>query len=104
MIRMLEDPFYSPWCISLKSTIVSIKVRGSLDTFLIYFELIDVRMRYRDKSLTLPACAAEGKHLPGRPEFCTLVAFKERIRQLTPDDWEQECNATKLPMRAHRSP
>ncbi|PFH47755.1 hypothetical protein AMATHDRAFT_66976 [Amanita thiersii Skay4041] len=51
-----------------------------------------VRMRYQNKNMALPACAEEGKHLPGHPEFCTLAAFRERIRQLTPVDWETECS------------
>lgn len=41
--------------------------------------------------MPLPACAAEGKHLPGAPEFCTLAAFRDRIQELTPVDWDSEC-------------
>ena len=51
----------------------------------------DVRMRYQNKNMYLPLCAADGKHLPGSPEFCTLRAFRERVKELTPDDWEMEC-------------
>ncbi|TFK22143.1 phosphoglycerate mutase-like protein [Coprinopsis marcescibilis] len=51
-----------------------------------------VRMRYQNKTMTLPICAAEGKHLPGHPEFCTLEAFKSRVEQLTPKDWTEECS------------
>jgi hypothetical protein len=40
----------------------------------------------------LPICAPEGKHLPGSPEFCTLEAFRERVQELTPTDWEVECS------------
>ncbi|KAB5591231.1 hypothetical protein CTheo_5313 [Ceratobasidium theobromae] len=50
-----------------------------------------VRMRYQNRNLALPACAAPNDHLPGFPEFCTLTAFREHVRKLTPDDWEKEC-------------
>ncbi|TFY59057.1 hypothetical protein EVJ58_g6020 [Rhodofomes roseus] len=50
-----------------------------------------VRMRYQNRNLPLPVCAEDGKHLPGSPEFCTLAAFQERIRELTPVDWDAEC-------------
>ncbi|KAF8589105.1 phosphoglycerate mutase-like protein [Ramaria rubella] len=50
-----------------------------------------VRMRYQNRSLPLPICSEEGKHFPGSPEFCTLAAFRERVRELTPDDFEREC-------------
>ncbi|CDO75738.1 hypothetical protein BN946_scf184921.g14 [Trametes cinnabarina] len=45
----------------------------------------------RNENKPLPFCAEEGKHLPGAPEFCTLSAFRERVKELTPDDWEAEC-------------
>ncbi|KAF5368046.1 hypothetical protein D9758_004503 [Tetrapyrgos nigripes] len=50
-----------------------------------------VRMRYKNKNMHLPICADEGKHLPGSPEFCTLAAFSDRVKELTPKDWEVEC-------------
>ncbi|KIY70843.1 phosphoglycerate mutase-like protein [Cylindrobasidium torrendii FP15055 ss-10] len=50
-----------------------------------------VRMRYQNKNMHLPLCADEGKHLAGAPEFCTLNAFMDRIKELTPVDWEAEC-------------
>ncbi|KAJ7151139.1 histidine phosphatase superfamily [Mycena filopes] len=50
-----------------------------------------VRMRYQNKNMALPVCAADGKHLPGSPEFCTLAAFRERVKELTPVDWDTEC-------------
>ncbi|RXW20608.1 hypothetical protein EST38_g5244 [Candolleomyces aberdarensis] len=53
-----------------------------------------VRMRYQNKSVDLPICAEEGKHLPGHPEFCTLEAFNARMKGLIPHDWDHECNAT----------
>ncbi|CAE6436924.1 unnamed protein product [Rhizoctonia solani] len=55
-----------------------------------------VRMRYQNRNLALPACAAPGDHLPGSPEFCTLAAFQQHVRKLTPGDWEKEC----VPKRA----
>jgi acid phosphatase len=51
-----------------------------------------VRMRYQNRDLVLPICAAEGKHLPGAPEFCTLEAFSARVEELTPQNWDVECN------------
>ncbi|KDN36734.1 hypothetical protein RSAG8_10663, partial [Rhizoctonia solani AG-8 WAC10335] len=54
-----------------------------------------VRMRYQNRSLALPACAAPGDHLPGSSEFCTLAAFEEHVRTLTPDDWDKECTPKK---------
>jgi len=50
-----------------------------------------VRMRYQNKAMVLPICADEGKHLLGSPEFCTLAVFRERIKELTPVDWDAEC-------------
>lgn len=50
-----------------------------------------IRMRYQNRNMLLPICADEGKHLPGSPEFCTLEAFTERVKELTPADWETEC-------------
>lgn len=50
-------------------------------------------MRYLNRNLRLPICAEEGKHLPGHPEFCTLEAFKARVEELTPVDWDMECQA-----------
>jgi acid phosphatase len=50
-----------------------------------------VRMRYQNKDMAIPYCKLEGNHLPGAPEFCTLKAFQERIRELTPEDWDAEC-------------
>ena len=51
----------------------------------------DVRARYQNRTLVLPLCADEGKHMAGAPEFCTLEAFVERVNELTPRDWEAEC-------------
>jgi len=49
-------------------------------------------MRYQNRSLELPFCAAQGNHLSGAPEFCTLEAFRARVRELTPADWDAECS------------
>jgi acid phosphatase len=48
-------------------------------------------MRYQNQNLALPFCAKDGNHLPGSPEFCTLKAFREYVKELTPDDWDAEC-------------
>lgn len=53
-----------------------------------------VRLRYQNRSLPIPFCAATGSHLPGHPEFCTLEAFSERVREFFPKDWDAECKAT----------
>lgn len=50
-----------------------------------------VRMRYQNDTMVLPACAAPGNHLEGRPEFCTLKAFADTIKKFTPVNWEAEC-------------
>ncbi|KAF4582557.1 hypothetical protein EYR38_002683 [Pleurotus pulmonarius] len=50
-----------------------------------------VRMRYQNKNMALPFCGADGKHLPGHAEFCTLAAFQERVAELTPLDYDAEC-------------
>jgi len=50
-----------------------------------------VRVRYQNRTLPLPACAEDGKHLPGVPEFCTLSAFLNRVKEISPKNWEAEC-------------
>ena len=62
-----------------------------MTAILIFYLPTDVRVRYQNENKVLPLCAEEGKHLPGSPEFCTLAAFAERVRELTPKDWEAEC-------------
>ncbi|OBZ78072.1 putative acyl-CoA synthetase YngI [Grifola frondosa] len=57
-----------------------------------------VRIRYQNKNKPIPFCAGEGRHLPGSPEFCTLTAFRERVLELTPVDWEAECAPRKASM------
>ncbi|CAA7268373.1 unnamed protein product [Cyclocybe aegerita] len=51
-----------------------------------------IRMRYQNKNMIIPLCAEQGKHLEGHPEFCTLNAFMERVKELTPKDWDAECS------------
>ncbi|KAK6353150.1 hypothetical protein TWF696_005139 [Orbilia brochopaga] len=50
-----------------------------------------VRMRYNDTPVQVRYCEAAGKHLEGKPQFCTLEAFKEIVDKLAPDDWRSEC-------------
>ncbi|KAI0634864.1 phosphoglycerate mutase-like protein [Trametes polyzona] len=61
-----------------------------------------VRVRYQNENKPLPLCAEEGKHLPGSPEFCTLAAFRERVKELTPVDWEAECAYTPVNKQKER--
>jgi len=58
---------------------------------LVVVSLLDVRMRYKNKSLILPMCAKEGDHLAGSPEFCALSVFQRRVKELTPSNWRAEC-------------
>lgn len=58
------------------------------------FACADIRMRYQNRTLALPICAAPGAHLKGNPEFCTLAAFASRVRELAPAseaEWKCEC-------------
>lgn len=54
-----------------------------------------VRCRYGDEELRLPGCQAPGKHWDGRPELCTLDAFREvvvdRLRHPQGLTIQQEC-------------
>ncbi|GAC96123.1 histidine acid phosphatase [Pseudozyma hubeiensis SY62] len=53
-----------------------------------------VRVRYGDRDMKLPACAAPGKHYEGKPEFCTLEAFMDIAKSLQHPKgwtWEQQC-------------
>ena len=49
-------------------------------------------MRYQNKNLVLPFCGQVGNHLEGHPEFCKLAAIRERVKELTPTDWDVECS------------
>jgi acid phosphatase len=48
--------------------------RASLDGYY-------VRVRYNDRIIKVPACAAEGKHLAGDDSFCTLVSYPLKKRR-----------------------
>ncbi|KAI9893287.1 MAG: hypothetical protein M1814_000416 [Vezdaea aestivalis] len=50
-----------------------------------------VRMRFNDHILTVPGCAAAGKHLDGDVSFCTLAAFKDIVDKFTPRHWKASC-------------
>lgn len=50
-----------------------------------------VRIRYNDKVMTVPGCAAPGKHLEGDPSFCTLEQFKSIVDKYTPRHWKSDC-------------
>jgi len=51
-----------------------------------------VRIRYNDRPVTIPGCAAKPQnHLPGDETFCTLDAFKAIVDKFTPNDWQTEC-------------
>ncbi|CAG8426530.1 unnamed protein product [Penicillium salamii] len=51
-----------------------------------------VRIRYNDRPVTIPGCAAKPEnHLPGDETFCTLDAFKSIVDKFTPRDWQIEC-------------
>ncbi|KAF9447139.1 phosphoglycerate mutase-like protein [Macrolepiota fuliginosa MF-IS2] len=56
-----------------------------------------VRVRHQNKNMHLPLCAEKGKHLEGAPEFCTFKAFRERMKELIPEDWDAECVPTGWP-------
>jgi acid phosphatase len=59
-------------------------------------ELLDeyyVRIRYNDKIMQVPGCAAVGKHLEGDTTFCTLEAFKGIVDKYTPKNWKAACGA-----------
>jgi len=80
-----------------RSTRDSITGKSYLQRFLTSMRLIRspqqhyVRMRYQNRNLILPLCQESGKHLEGHPEICTLEAFSQRVKELTPVDWEAEC-------------
>ncbi|EAW07206.1 putative acid phosphatase [Aspergillus clavatus NRRL 1] len=51
-----------------------------------------VRIRYNDRPVRVPGCAAKPEnHLPGDETFCTLAAFKEIVDKYTPRSWASEC-------------
>lgn len=51
-----------------------------------------VRVRYNDRPMRIPGCAAKPEnHLPGNDTFCTLDAFKDMVDKFTPQNWMVEC-------------
>ena len=46
-------------------------------------------MRYQN--MYLPFCSDDGKHFQGSPEFCTLTAFGDGVKELTLIEWDAEC-------------
>ena len=42
--------------------------------------------------MVIPFCAQAGNHLEGHPELCTLTAFRDRVKELTPTNWDVECS------------
>ncbi|KAI0016666.1 phosphoglycerate mutase-like protein [Xylariomycetidae sp. FL0641] len=52
-----------------------------------------VRLRYNDAVMSVPGCAAAGKHLDGDKSFCTLEAFKAIVDDFVPVDWKRQCAA-----------
>ena len=53
-----------------------------------------VRVRYGDRTMQLPGCAAPGKHYEGRPELCTLNAFRDIVKELKHPQgwsWDKQC-------------
>lgn len=81
----------SDHCKFLSLILTSFLFHHLTNMLLIVFILSDVRMRYQNKNLALPHCAAEGNHLEGSPEFCTFRAFQALVKELTPGNWEEEC-------------
>ncbi|KAJ2919021.1 hypothetical protein MD484_g1449, partial [Candolleomyces efflorescens] len=98
MQHKIEHPDKDPLKILVHSThdTAIAAIRQTLDVFddSPRSTLPDVRMRYQNKNVDLPICAEEGKHLPGHPEFCTLEAFKARMKGLIPQDWDSECSVS----------
>ncbi|KAK7203201.1 histidine phosphatase superfamily [Myxozyma melibiosi] len=50
-----------------------------------------VRVKYNGRPVALPACAGEGGHLEGEATMCTMGAFKEFVKSVTPGDYAGEC-------------
>ena len=52
-----------------------------------------VRLRYNDRTMTIPGCKKPGKHFEGDESFCTLEAFKAIADDFTPRNWKKDCQA-----------
>ncbi|KAM0751178.1 phosphoglycerate mutase-like protein [Meredithblackwellia eburnea MCA 4105] len=54
-----------------------------------------VRLKYNGRTMALPACREEGKHLPGDEGVCTFEAFREAVRgvEISAKEWEKGCEA-----------
>ncbi|GAA6006019.1 uncharacterized protein JCM10292_005648 [Rhodotorula paludigena] len=53
-----------------------------------------LRLRYNGRTLRLPACAPEGKHLPGsNGEVCTFEALRDAVAkaEVQQDEWRRMC-------------
>lgn len=69
-----------------KSEMLTKAERKSLDGYY-------VRLKYNDKLVLIPACAAEGNHRPGDESLCTLKVFKETVDAFRPVDHQAQCHA-----------
>ncbi|BGP54618.1 hypothetical protein JCM8202_004988 [Rhodotorula sphaerocarpa] len=57
-----------------------------------------VRLRFNGRTIRLPACAPEGKHLPGSEgQVCTFEAFSEAARkvEVSQEEWRRMCGNAK---------
>lgn len=52
-----------------------------------------VRVKYNGKPVSLPACAAEDKHMLQDATMCSMAAFKEFVKSVAPVDYSAECAA-----------
>ncbi|KAI3653154.1 hypothetical protein MP228_002579 [Amoeboaphelidium protococcarum] len=50
-----------------------------------------IRSKYNGVIRQLPFCQAKGKHHPKHKDLCTLDAFFDRMEQVIPKDYKQEC-------------
>lgn len=50
-----------------------------------------VRVRYNDKVMKIPACAAPGNHFGDDESLCTFEAFKRVADSFTPRNWKVQC-------------
>ncbi|KAK9477525.1 histidine phosphatase superfamily [Lipomyces japonicus] len=59
-----------------------------------------VRVKYNGKPVILPVCKPAGKHLDGDETLCTMSAFRDLVKSVSPTDWHKECVANL----GHRAP